>query len=270
VDELPGTYRRWHERALNAAAPLMTPAREYGLNFEFLPAWAREAAGALYFLFYRSPAAQAPGTGSVYWIFPPGPDEDAYLRGQNVPFIKAVHAVHHGSVGHHTQNARARQAASRLARLGGTDGASGIAFLSAGTLIEGWACYAEDLLLEVPGFYTPAEELLLKQFEMRNAACCLADLRLHTGRWSLEEVRAFYRDEVGFAPGRVWAETTRNSIYPATRLMYWLGTRAIRALRAELPLQVQDFHDRLLSYGHAPVTWIAAELRRITAPQGVA
>ena len=29
---------------------------------------------------------------------------------------------------------------------------------------------AEDLLAEAPGFYTPAEELLLLQFERRNAA----------------------------------------------------------------------------------------------------
>lgn len=267
LEDVQATYQDWHNRALNAAGGLVTPAREYGLAFEFLPEWAREAAGALYFLFYRSPPAEHPGGGSIYWIFPPGDDTAAYLRGQNIPFIKAVHAVHHGSVGHHTQNARARGAASRLAQLGGTDCASGIAFLSAGTLVEGWACYAEDLLLEAPGFYTPQEKLLLKQFEFRNAACCLADIRLHTGQWTLAQMRAFYRDEVGFAPGRVWAETTRNSIYPATRLMYWLGTQVIRELRAELDLAPQVFHDRLLSYGCAPVTLIADEMRR-QHPQG--
>ena len=263
LNDVQATYQEWNNRALDAAEGLVTPAREYSLAFEFLPEWAREAAGALYFLFYRSPPAEHPGDGSIYWIFPPGTDTAAYLRGQNVPFIKAVHAVHHGSIGHHTQNARARQAASRLAQLGGTDCASGIAFLSAGTLVEGWACYAEDLLLEAPDFYTPEERLLLKQFEFRNAACCLADIRLHTGQWTLEQMRAFYRDEVGFAPGRVWAETTRNSIYPATRLMYWLGTHVIRELRAELGLAPQDFHDRLLSYGCAPITLIADEMRRL-------
>ncbi|MDV6376253.1 DUF885 family protein [Deinococcus arenicola] len=263
LDAVQTTYQDWNKRALDAAGGLVTPAREYGLAFEFLPEWAREAAGALYFLFYRSPPAEHPGDGSIYWIFSPGDDKAAYLRGQNIPFIKAVHAVHHGSIGHHTQNARARQAKSRLAQLGGTDCASGIAFLSAGTLVEGWACYTEDLLLEAPGFYTPQEELLLKQFEFRNAACCLADIRLHSGQWTLEQMRAFYRDEVGFAPGRVWAETTRNSIYPATRLMYWLGTQVIKELRTELDLAPQVFHDQLLSYGCAPVTLIADEMRRL-------
>lgn len=268
LDNVQSTYQNWNDRALDAAKGLVTPAREYSLSFEFLPEWAREAAGALYFLFYRSPPAKHPGSGSLYWIFSPGDDTAAYLRGQNTAFIKAIHAVHHGSIGHHTQNARARQADSRLAQLGGTDCASGIAFLSAGTLVEGWACYAEDLLLESPSFYSLEESLLLKQFEFRNAACCLADIRLHTGQWTLEQMRAFYRDEVGFAPGRVWAETTRNSIYPATRLMYWLGTQVIRELRAELDLSPQAFHDQLLSYGCAPVTLIAGEMRRQFTPQG--
>ena len=265
LDDVQATYQRWNARALSAAEGLVTPASEYGLSYEFLPEWAREAAPALYFLFYRSPPAGHPGEGSRYWIFPPGDDTVAYLRGQNTAFIKAVHAVHHGSIGHHTQNARARHSVSRLAQLGGTDCASGIAFLSAGTMVEGWACYAEDVLLEAPGFYTPEEELLLKQFEFRNAACCLADIRLHTGQWTLEQMRAFYRDEVGFAPGRVWAETTRNSIYPATRLMYWLGMQVIKDLRSELDFAPQVFHDHLLSYGSAPITLIADEMRRLNS-----
>jgi hypothetical protein len=50
-------------------------------------------------------------------------------------------------------------------------------------------------------------------------------------------------------------------MFPATRLMYWLGTEAIKALRAELKLPPLAFHDALLSHGHAPVAWIAEELR---------
>ncbi len=63
-------------------------------------------------------------------------------------------------------------------------------------MIEGWACYVQDLMLEVAGFYTPQETMLLKQYEMRNAAMCLADIRLHCGVWNLDQMRAFYRDQV--------------------------------------------------------------------------
>ncbi len=239
----------WNERTNDSARPLVTPASDYGLTYAPLPAWARTVAADLYFLFYRSPAARAPGRGSTYWV-----------EGEpNVATIKLVHAVHHGSIGHHTQNARARSAASRFAQIAGTDGASGIALLSAGTLVEGWACYAEDLMAELSDFYTPLERLQLEYFTLRNIACCLADVRLHAGVWSLEEMQRFYRDDVAFAPSRIVSETTRNSIFPGSRLMYWTGTTAIAELRARSPLPARAFHDRLLSFGSAPVAWIATE-----------
>lgn len=263
LEEVIPTYQRWNAKALEIAdkAGLVTPASEYGLNFQTLPEWAQGVAGDLYFLFYRSPAAGRPSSGSVYWVFPPGQDVNAYLRGQNLSTIKITHVVHHGSIGHHTQNARARASGVRLGQLAGTDCASGIAMLAGGTMIEGWACYVQDLMLEVEDFYTPQEHLVLKHAELRNAAMCLADIRLHRGMWNLEQMRDFYQSEVGLAPGRVWSETTRNSIYPATRLMYWLGTRAIKELRQELGGGPRAFHDRLISYGSVPLYWVAEEMR---------
>ena len=253
------SYAHWHERALRDAAMLVTPATGYTLAFEPLPAWAQAAAGALYFLFYRSPAARFPGTGSTYWVGALDGDDAALRRAHNTAAVKLVHAVHHGSIGHHTQNARARTASSRVARIAGTDGASGIAMLAGGTMVEGWACYAEDLLAEIPGFYTPLEELQLTYFTLRNIACCIADIRLHAQRWTLEEMRAFYRDEVAFAPARIVPETTRNSMFPGSRVMYWTGTETIERMRRASPLPVKRFHDTLLSFGSAPVRWIAEE-----------
>jgi uncharacterized protein (DUF885 family) len=260
------TYQALQERALEMAdaAGLVTPAKNYGLHFQTLPEWAQTVAGDLYFLFYRSPALGRASSGSHYWVFPPGADINAYLRSQNNATIKITHVVHHGSIGHHTQNTRARNSSVKLGQLAGTDCAPGIAMLSGGTMIEGWACYVQDLMLEAEGFYTPQETMLLKQYEMRNAAMCLADIRLHRGIWNLEQMRAFYRDQVEVPPSRLWAETTRNSMYPATRLMYWLGTQAIKNLRQELNWDARDFHDLLLSFGSVPVYWVAEELRRST------
>jgi Bacterial protein of unknown function (DUF885) len=261
AEAVPESYRAWHDRAMTEGAALVTPATGYGLAYRFLPPAFRRLAKDLYFLFYRSPPARRPGAGSLYWVAPPGEDEAAYLRQQNHATVKAVHAVHHGSIGHHTQNARAREAPSRLARLGGTDCAAGIAFLSAGTMVEGWACYAEDLLMEAADFYTPAERLLLKHFERRNAASVLVDVRLHAGEWSLDEARRFYREEAGFAPARVDGEVTRNSIFPASRLMYWTGVEGIKALRSRWRGDTRAFHDELIGHGHVPVAWVESEMR---------
>lgn len=255
------SYMDLDVQAVAMGAALVTPAQEYDLDYRWMMPCFRKISQPLYFLFYRSPPGLNPGKGSVYWVTPPGEDENAFLRANNTAMVKTIHAVHHGSVGHHTQNTRARAAASRIARIAGTDCALGLAFLGSGTLIEGWACYVEDLLMEAPGFYTPAEILLLKQFERRNAASVLVDIKLHLGDWSLDEAMAFYR-EAGFAPARVEGEVIRNSMLPGSRLMYWLGVEGIKALRQRWKGDTLSFHDTLLSYGHVPLAWIGEEMQR--------
>lgn len=255
------SYLDWDVQAVAQGSALVTPAQEYDLDYRWMMPCFRKISQPLYFLFYRSPPGFNPGAGSVYWVTPPGEDEDAFLRGNNTATVKTIHSVHHGSVGHHTQNTRARAAKSRLARIAGTDCALGLAFLGSGTLIEGWACYVEDLLMEAPGFYTPEETLLLKQYERRNAASVLVDINLHLGDWSLEQAMAFYR-EAGFAPARVENEVVRNSMLPGSRLMYWLGTEGIWALRKRWKGDTLSFHDALLSYGHVPLAWIGEEMDR--------
>lgn len=255
------SYMDWDVQAVAQGAALVTPAQEYDLDYRWMAPCFRKISQPLYFLFYRSPPGLNPGAGSVYWVTPPSDDDTAFLRGNNTAMVKTIHAVHHGSLGHHTQNTRARAAASRLARIAGTDCALGLAFLGAGTLIEGWACYVEDLLLEVPRFYTPEEILLLKQFERRNAASVLVDIKLHLGDWSLEEAMAFYR-EAGFAAARVEGEVVRNSMLPGSRLMYWLGVEGIKSLRQRWKGDTLSFHDSLLSYGHVPLAWVAEEMER--------
>ncbi|WP_193337268.1 DUF885 family protein [Devosia beringensis] len=255
------SYLDWDVQAVAQGAALVTPAQEYDLDYRWMAPCFRKISQPLYFLFYRSPPALNAGAGSVYWVTPPGDDDAAFLRANNTATVKTIHSVHHGSIGHHTQNTRARAAQSRLARLAGTDCALGLAFLGAGTLIEGWACYVEDLLMEAPGFYTPAEILLLKQYERRNAASVLVDIKLHLGDWSLEQAMDFYR-EAGFAPARVEGEVVRNSMLPGSRLMYWLGVEGIKALRQRWKGDTRSFHDALLSYGHVSLAWIGDEMAR--------
>ncbi len=124
---------------------------------------------------------------------PPGEDAAAYLRGQNIATLKTTHTVHHGSIGHHTQNApRAYRARSPLPNSGHRLRQRYRISLR-GHHVEGWACYAEDLLREAGGFYSDTELLLLKQNERRNAASVMVDINLHLGRWTLQEAAAFYR-----------------------------------------------------------------------------
>lgn len=267
LDEVLPLCQSLHQQAMEMAdaANLLTPASQYGLEFRWLPDWAREVAGSLYFLFYRSPPAFAAGEGSVYWIFPPGDDLAAYLRSNHLAHLKSTHVVHHGSVGHHTQNARARMSKVQLGRVAGTDCALGIGMLGGGTLIEGWACHSQFLMLEAEGFYSPAETLLLKYAELRNAVLCLADIQLHSQAWTLQQTSGFIHQELGMPPQRSASELNRNSLFPATRLMYWLGTQVIRQARSRWPGSSRTFHDQLLSWGSLPVAWVVETMEDGTA-----
>jgi uncharacterized protein (DUF885 family) len=256
------SYMHWDVQAIVDGHELVTPAQEYDLDYRWMAPCFRKISQSLYFLFYRSPPGLNPGEGSVYWVTPPGENLEAFLAGNNTATVKTIHSVHHGSIGHHTQNTRARQSESRLARIAGTDCALGLAFLGSITLIEGWACYVEDLLMEAPGFYSPEEILLLKQYERRNAASVLVDVRLHTGEWSMDDAMAFYRDKAGFAAARVEGEVVRNSMLPSSRAMYWLGVEGIKALRRRWKGDTLSFHDTLLSFGAVPLAWIGEAMDR--------
>jgi uncharacterized protein (DUF885 family) len=56
------------------------------------------------------------------------------------------------------------------------------------------------------------------------------------------------------------AEVCKNSMFPGTALMYWLGTDGLHALRAQQvrgSVTLRQFHDRVLSFGSIPVPLIA-------------
>jgi uncharacterized protein (DUF885 family) len=115
------------------------------------------------------------------------------------------------------------------------------------------------------GFLTPHEQLLLRHGRLRMAARALVDVRLHHGAFTLDDATAFYRVRVGMAETAARAEAVKNSMFPATALMYLVGTDAIHRLRRDLARQpgfeLAVFHDRLLSCGSIPVSLAGAALR---------
>jgi hypothetical protein len=242
---------------------------DYPVRYVPRPPWAREAAPHLYFLAYHSPAP-FDGLSEVESFVPPIEPEmppaerTRLLRATSDSVIKLNHVVHHGGVGHHVQNWHAFRAPSRIGRIAAVDCASRIALFCGGTMAEGWACYATELMDEV-GFLTPLEGFAVRHGRLRMAARALADVRLHRGAWTLPEVAGFYRDRVGMTPEAARTEAVKNSLFPGTALMYLVGTDAIHRLRRELAgrpgFELRAFHDRLLAHGSIPVTLAAAAMR---------
>ncbi len=242
------------------------------------PGWAREAAPHLYFLPYRSPAPFDRAPLTEYLVPPidpglPAAERERRLRATNNSVIKLNHVVHHGGIGHHVQNWHAARAASRVARVAAVDCASRIALPCGGTMAEGWACYATDLMGEI-GFLTPLEGYAQHHARLRMAARAIVDVELHRGAFTLDAAAAFYRDRVGMAPEAAEAEAVKNSMFPGMALIYLIGADLIHDLRRDLAARdgaafdLRAFHDRFLAHGSAPVALVADAMRR--TPDGAA
>ena len=176
-------YRElWDEvRALAEARELVTWPP---LSIRYLPRprWVRAAAPDLYFLFYRSPAAFGAPPSTTIWSHrssrASSPSSARLATGHQRERDQAQPCVHHGAIGHHLQNWHA----SRSTSLDRPDRGRGLritdrAVPAGGTMAEGWACYATDLMDEF-GFLTPLERLAERQTRRRMCARAVVDIRL--------------------------------------------------------------------------------------------
>src|SRR5262249_50695667 len=164
--------------------------------------------------------------------------------------------------GHHVQNFHAARSLSRIGQVAAVDGANRIGMFSGGTMAEGWACYACDLMDEA-GVLSPLERAAQQHTRVRLAARAVADLELHTARRTLSGVAALYRDRAGLPSEAAQAEAVKNSMFPGAAVMYWLGTRGLHDLRRASQrregssFSLRVFHDRVLQFGSIPVPLIA-------------
>jgi hypothetical protein len=237
---------------------------DWPIRYAPIPPQTRDAAPFLYYLFYRSPAPFDPYTVHDYVVAPlPTDDVERHLRAWNDSVIKLNHVVHHGAIGHHVQNWHAyHRAPSRVGRIAAVDCASRIGMFAGGTMAEGWACYATGLMEEL-GFLTPLERLSEQHSRVRFLARAIVDIELHQRTMSFDDAKRFYAEQVGMDPNVAHAETVKNSMFPCTALMYWLGTQTILDLRDELrrargeAFSLKAFHDELLGHGSLPVPLVA-------------
>ena len=169
-------------RAPRSSTSLTWP--EYPIRFVPIPPRMQDAAPLLYYLYYRSPAPFDRLQMHEYHVAPMDlklllREQLERLRATNTGVIKLNHVVHHAAIGHHVQNYYAYHGVSEIGRVAAVDCASRIGMFLGGTMAEGWACYATDLMEEAAGssrprspWRTAAEPALAR---------AVADIRLHEG-----------------------------------------------------------------------------------------
>ncbi|MEO7362928.1 MAG: DUF885 family protein [Gemmatimonadaceae bacterium] len=260
--------RRWREIHEAVVAHDAVSWPHWPIRYVPIQGWARTAAPQLYWLFYRSPAPFDSYSTYQYVVTPidttMGMEEQAKrLAAWNNSAITLNHVVHHGGVGHHVQNWNAtHRSSSRVGTVAAVDCASRIGMFLGGSMAEGWACYATELVEEL-GLLTPLETISQQHTRVRQLARAVVDIRLHTSDWSFAECAQFYVQQSGMSVDVANAETTKNSMFPGTALMYWLGTQGIIDLRQQMQTRrgeqfnLRAFHDALLSRGSIPVPLLA-------------
>ena len=132
-------------------------------------------------------------------------------------------------------------------------------------MAEGWASYATDLMADA-GLLTPLERFAHEAARASQCARAVVDVRLHQGRFTLDEAVAFYRETAGMSVEAALGDAVERSMFPGGGVGELMGRDTIHHLRDEvMAIQGSDFsmkafHDRFLSRGSIPVTLIAKDM----------
>ena len=206
-------------------------------------------------------SVSAPGpydTGAnTYYNVEPLPAEwtpaqaESYLREYNDYTLQILN-IHEAIPGHYTQLVYANRSPSLVKSIFGN-----------GAMIEGWAVYAERMMLE-SGYGNNSDEmwLLWDKWNMRVTLNTVIDHLIQVDNAREKDVVALLmRDgfqEEAEARGK-WLRATLSQVQLSS---YFTGYTEIYALRQELKQQagqkfdLKAFHEQFLSYGSAPVKYI--------------
>lgn len=128
------------------------------------------------------------------------------------------------------------------------------------SLVEGWAHYAEHLVVE-QGFNKRKTSIKLGQLAeaLIRLSRLIVGIRLHVEDWSVEQGVRFFRDEAFLEEGSARREAERGTFDPSY-VVYSLGKLMLLKLRADVQAAQGDgfsmkaFHDTLLGNGLVPFT----------------
>jgi len=189
-------------------------------------------------------------TESYYYVTPTedswGPAQvEEHLRAFSTPIL-AMTDVHEAYPGHFLQALWMPKVATKVRKL-----------LAAGTNVEGWAHYAEQMVVE-EGFSDSDPRIRLAQLEEALLRDCryVVGIRLHTTTLTVEQGAERFVKECFQTPANAYEEARRGT-YDPTYLMYTYGKLQIYELRREYLSQkggtLREFHDAFLAQGGVPI-----------------
>ena len=173
----------------------------------------------------------------------------SFLREYNKWAIHEL-TIHEAVPGHLLQLAHSNQYKSKLRGV-----------LQSGPMIEGWACYSQDVMADA-GYLNRDPRYLLAhyKFQMRMPVNAIIDQDFHTGKLTREQAielmtrQAFQQERE--AAGK-WVRLQLSSTQLPTYFVGYQEWKDFRAAAEKRPgFNLRRFHDAALSHGSPPVRFV--------------
>lgn len=217
------------------------------------------------------------GTGAIASVSAPGPfnpDADtyynvtpletygeeqaaSYLREYNRWMLQILN-IHEAIPGHYTQLLHSNKSPSLVKSL-----------LGNGAMIEGWAVYAERMMLEQGwGDHAPELWLMHGKWLLRVTHNAILDYAVHVRGMERDEAVRMMQQEAFQETSEATQKWRRLTLSQVQLTSYYAGYAAIYDLRERIKAEqgedfdLKAFHNEFLSYGSAPVDTIADLMTR--------
>jgi hypothetical protein len=194
-------------------------------------------------------------TEAFYYVTPTEPDwtpphKLEHLKLYNRPVMDII-TIHEAYPGHYVQFLYAKQFPTKTRKL-----------ISCGTNAEGWAHYAEQMMVE-EGFGNGDPKILLAQLSeaLVRDARYVAGIKLHTAGWTVDEAAKLFVEKAFMEPANALEEARRGTYNP-TYLYYTLGKLEIYDLREDYRrakgngFSLSQFHQDFVKQGAIPIPLI--------------
>jgi uncharacterized protein (DUF885 family) len=206
-------------------------------------------------------AYETKATEAYYYVTPPEADwtpaqKEEHLRSFNRGDLMLV-TIHEAYPGHYVQFLYSKQFPTKTRKL-----------TFCGTNGEGWAHYAEQMMVE-QGFGNGDPKIRLAQLHEALLRDCryVVGIKLHTAGMTVAEGAKIF-EERGFRDKQVALEEARRGAFNPTYLYYTLGKLEIYKLRSDYQrargsrYSLEQFHDDFVKQGAIPIPLV----RRILLP----
>jgi uncharacterized protein (DUF885 family) len=176
---------------------------------------------------------------------------ESYLREYN-QYIIQILSIHEAVPGHYVQGVYANKAPSIIKSVFGN-----------GAMNEGWAVYAEEMMLDNGyGNNEPEMRLMWYKWHLRSVCNTILDYSVHSGNMTKEQAIKMLTNEAFQQQAEAEGKWKRVSVSSVQLTSYYTGYKEIIDLRDAYKTKMDDkyklkeFNEKFLSYGSAPVKFI--------------